>query len=145
MLIGISSLLTPDVLYALAAMGHGDRVAIVDANFPAERIARRLNRLPAIPVPPVLDAILKLLPLDGFVDDPAVSIQQVGDPDAVPEAVADIDATLRAHGHAASRRIERYAFYEETAHCFAVIQTGEGRPYGNVILAKGVIFADHPG
>ena len=34
MLKGISPLLTPDLLHALASMGHGDAIAIVDANFP---------------------------------------------------------------------------------------------------------------
>jgi L-fucose mutarotase len=33
MLKGIPPLLTPDLLHALASMGHGDAIAIVDANF----------------------------------------------------------------------------------------------------------------
>ena len=38
--------------------------------------------------------------------------------------------------------LERYAFYEEAKNCFAVVHTLERRPYGNVILVKGVIGPD---
>ncbi|MEO3811020.1 RbsD/FucU domain-containing protein [Sphaerisporangium sp. B11E5] len=41
MLKGVDPVLTPEVLYALGSMGHGDEVVVVDANFPAERAARR--------------------------------------------------------------------------------------------------------
>ena len=34
-LIGISPLLSPDLLRALASMGHGDEIVIGDANFPS--------------------------------------------------------------------------------------------------------------
>ena len=32
----IDPLLGPDLLYILRAMGHGDELAIVDANYPAD-------------------------------------------------------------------------------------------------------------
>jgi L-fucose mutarotase len=38
--------------------------------------------------------------------------------------------------------IERFAFYERAKKCFAVVQTGERRQYGNIIIKKGVIRAD---
>ena len=40
MLRGIDPLLTPDLLKILRAMGHGDEIAIADANFPAVSNAR---------------------------------------------------------------------------------------------------------
>mgnify|MGYP000480564596 CR=1 FL=1 len=40
MLKGVNPLLNADVLYALCAMGHGDRVVIADANFPGDSVAR---------------------------------------------------------------------------------------------------------
>ena len=40
MLKGIAPLLSADLLWILAAMGHGDDLAIVDGNHPAEAIAR---------------------------------------------------------------------------------------------------------
>jgi L-fucose mutarotase/ribose pyranase (RbsD/FucU family) len=45
MLLGLDPLLGPDLLHALAAMGHGDRIVLVDANYPATR-GRRLIHLP---------------------------------------------------------------------------------------------------
>lgn len=41
MLKGINPLLNADVLYALRAMGHGDRLVVCDTNFPADSIARQ--------------------------------------------------------------------------------------------------------
>ena len=51
MLRGIHPLLSPDLLHALAAMGHGDRIAVVDANFPALSHAKRLIELPGVTAP----------------------------------------------------------------------------------------------
>ena len=34
-------LLTPELLHALASMGHGDDLALVDAHFPAARVAQQ--------------------------------------------------------------------------------------------------------
>ncbi len=44
MLKGIDPLLGPELLATLRAMGHGDEIVIVDANFPAAANARRLIR-----------------------------------------------------------------------------------------------------
>lgn len=141
MLLGIDPLLTPDLLHTLAAMGHGDRLAIVDANFPGTAMARRLHQLPGIDAPGVLAAVLTLLPLDDFVADPAVTMQVVGDEAAVPPAVAGLNAVLERHGAKAAGTVERFAFYEQVKTAFAVVQTGERRLYGNIIVAKGVVRA----
>ena len=71
MLKGIDPLLAPDLLHVLAAMGHGDELAVVDANFPAVAVARRLVRLDGVRASRALQAILSLLPLDTFTDSPA--------------------------------------------------------------------------
>ena len=75
MLINIDPLLTPDWLYVLAAMGHGDELAVVDANFPAESVARgtaygRPLHLSGATMPEALSAVLSLLPLDEHVEAP---------------------------------------------------------------------------
>ena len=141
MLIGLDPLLTPELLHALAAMGHGDRIVLVDANYPATR-GRRLIRQPSADTPRVLRAILSLLPCDTFVDDPAVVMQVVGDPDAVPPVVAAMNVILRASGWPAAMAVERHAFYEAAETAYAIVQTGERRFYGNVALMKGVIAPD---
>ncbi len=139
MLRGIDPLLTPGLLHTLASMGHGDRIAIVDANFPGASNAQRLHELPGIDAGAVLRAVLSLLPLDDFIPDPAVTMQVVEDADTIPEAVREFGAILQAHDGPAPRTAERFAFYEMAKKAYAIVQTGETRLYGNIILAKGVI------
>lgn len=141
MLRNIPPILSPDLLHILRAMGHGDDIAIVDANFPAESMAQRCVRLDGIPATEALEAILSLMPLDTFVPDPAHTMQVVGDPDAVPEIVEEFQAIVdRIADHPARiSGIERFAFYERARAAYAIVQTGETRLYGNIILKKGVI------
>lgn len=138
MLLGLDPLLSPDLLHALAAMGHGDRIVLVDANYPATR-GRRLIAVPGIGVVPALRAVLSLLPCDSFVSDPAAIMQVVGDAGAIPPVVAEMNAVLASRGWPPAVGMERHAFYAaaETAH--AIVQTGERRFYGNILLTKGVI------
>lgn len=143
MLKGIDPLLSPELLHVLASMGHGDEICLADANFPAATIAgaHTLIRLPGISGTRALTAILSVLPLDDFVECPAATMQVVGDPAAVPPAVADYQVILDA---AAGKRVaiepvERFAFYARAQKCFAIVATGEGRIYANILLRKGVI------
>ncbi|MDJ0827435.1 MAG: RbsD/FucU domain-containing protein [Rhodobacter sp.] len=141
MLIGIDSALTPDLLRHLRAMGHGDELVIADANFPAEACAARIERLAGVSATQALAAILSLMPLDTFVDAPARTMQVVGEPDAVPEIVAEfqriIDATADAPAQIAG--VERHAFYDEARRAYLIVQTAETRLYGNIILSKGIV------
>jgi L-fucose mutarotase len=145
MLKGLDPLLTPDLLRVLAAMGHGDDLALVDANHPAETIAGatvsgRLIRLPGIPIERAARAILSVFPLDGFVPDPIRRMEMVGDPHMIPPAQRAVAETLAASGHAGGMvGLERFAFYAEARKAFAVVQAGDPRPYGCFLLRKGVI------
>ena len=138
MLLGLDPLLTPELLHVLAAMGHGDTIALVDANYPASR-GRRTIGLPGADVVATLRAVLTLLPLDTFVADPAVVMQVVGDAQAVPPVMADLNAALRAVGAQPAVSIDRQAFYARAEQGFAIVATGERRFYGNIILTKGVV------
>ncbi len=140
MLLGMNPILTPDLLHSLASMGHGDRLAIVDCNFPGAACARRLHRLPGLDAASVLDAVLSVLPLDTFVPNPATTMQVVGDPASVPPAVQDFVGVLQRHGGQAPEMIERFAFYDGARGAFAIVQTGERRSYGNIIVAKGIVM-----
>ncbi len=150
MLKTIDPLLGPELLWVLAAMGHGDDLALVDANFPAETIAaattsQRLVRLPGLPMARVAEAILSLLPIDDFVQDPVRRMEVVGDASAIPEVQREVLAALAGSGHAAAvAGIERFAFYEAAARGFAVVQVGDQRPYGCFLLRKGVIAGGKP-
>jgi L-fucose mutarotase len=138
MLLGIDPLLSADLLHALATMGHGERIALVDANYPATR-GRRLVELPGIAVDRALRAVLTVLPCDTFVPDPATVMQVVGDAGAVPEAVAAMNTVLAAHGWPMAAGIERHDFYAAAAAAYAIVRTGERRLYGNILLSKGVV------
>ncbi|HEY0421357.1 MAG TPA: RbsD/FucU domain-containing protein, partial [Acetobacteraceae bacterium] len=138
MLIGLDPLLTPDLLHALASMGHGESIALVDANYPATR-GRRLVRLPGTDIVPALHAVLSLLPLDSFIPNPAATMQVVNEPGAVPRVVAAMNAVLAAHGHGAAAALERHEFYAAAEAAYCLVQTGVRRFYGNILLTKGVI------
>ncbi|MFN3613705.1 MAG: RbsD/FucU family protein [Rubrimonas sp.] len=141
MLRDIPPILTPELLHALRAMGHGDDIAIVDANFPAASLGPVCIRLDGASATEALAAVLKVMPLDDFVPDPAHVMQVVGDPDAVPEVVAEFQQIVNAAADnpAALASLERFAFYDRARGAFAVVQTGERRLYGNIILKKGVV------
>ncbi len=143
MLYGIDPIIGPDLLHALRAMGHGDEIAIVDANYPALAKARRLVRLDGLDAVRVLEAVLSLLPLDTFVDCAAFRMAVVDDPKAVPEVCKEFAKVVRkrAPGHKVAA-LERFAFYERAEAAFATVATGERRLYGNIILKKGVITPD---
>jgi L-fucose mutarotase len=142
MLKTLSILHTPELLHALASMGHGDELALVDSNFPVVSIAERVVHLEGADLPAALAACLQLMPLDTFVDEPAVRMLQVHAPDEIPE-VQEICQKLidDSEGrHVKLKGISREAFYERARGAFAVIATGEQRIYGCILIKKGVIF-----
>ena len=141
MLRNIPAILSPDLLQTLRAMGHGDDIVIADANFPATALANRCHRLDGIAATEVLEAVLCVMPLDSFVSDPALVMEVVDDPKAVPPIVSAFQdiVTQTADTPAQLGRLERFAFYERAKAAFAIVQTGETRLYGNIILKKGVI------
>ena len=142
MLKTIDPRLHPDLLYVLARMGHGDRLAIVDRNFPAESLGREVVRLDGLDVSTALEAVLTVFPIDTFIPQPVGVMRDVDAPETRPavqvEAIAMMEAvegrTIGVEG------IDRFDFYERTKDCFAVLTTTEDRPYGCLILTKGVVF-----
>lgn len=146
MLKHIPPLLTPDALHALASMGHGDEVAIVDANFPAARSAQcggaRLVELAGATAPQILRAVLHLLPLDDFGPEAAWTMQVVGDPDAIPEPVAEFTIALQNDGQQPASTLERQDFYRRAEAAFVILRSGESRRYGNILLRKGVVSSN---
>lgn len=148
MLKNLDPLLNADILHALRAMGHGDEIVICDANFPAESVARatvlgKLLRMDGVDAARAVRAVLSVLPLDTFVESPAMRMEVVGDPQALPavqrESQIEVD-------HAEGREVtfapvERHAFYARARKAYCVIATGEARGYGCFIFTKGVILA----
>lgn len=151
MLKGLDPLLSPELLWVLASMGHGDDVALVDANHPAETIARstmsgRLVRLPGVAIERVAEALLTVLPLDDFVPDPVRRMEVVGAPDSWPDVQRDVQRVVdKVQGRPMPMAgLERFAFYEAARAAFAVVQAGDPRPYGCFLFRKGVIAGPRP-
>lgn len=143
MLKNIPSILSPELLKILMEMGHGDEIVIADGNFPGAANAKRLVRLDGHGTPEVLDAVLKLLPLDPYVPQPVALMQVVkGDP-IVPVIWDKYKTIVEKHENKAADAgfdmVERFAFYERAKEAFAVVMTGETALYANILLKKGVV------
>lgn len=146
MLKNISPLLNADVLYALRAMGHGDDLVISDTNFPSDSVARetkigKLLRIDNTTAAEAIRAILSVMPLDSFVDYPALRMEVVGAPKDIPNVQQEVQKEIdRAEKKSMPMgTVERMAFYEQAKKSYCVIQTGETRFYGCFIFKKGVI------
>lgn len=147
MLKNIPPILSPELLKVLCEMGHGDRICIGDGNFPGASMAKPNNcilvRADGHGVPELLDAILQVIPLDEYVEHPAL-IMQVADKDKgleIPiwDTYKQIVAKHDSRGAAAFGSVERFAFYEEARNTYCILQSGETAIYANIILQKGVV------
>jgi L-fucose mutarotase len=141
MLKGLDPLLGEDLLYVLAAMGHGDQLVLVDRNYPAASMSRRLVRLAGADLVTAARAVLSVLPLDTFVERPVVRMEVVGAPSEIPHVQAEVLALCQ---ESEGREIEmgsltREDFYAHAKEAFAVVATSEPRPYGCLLLTKGVL------
>ena len=92
----------------------------------------------------VLEAILKVFPLDTYVNNPVnlmeLMPQDVGRIETpIWDKYAGIVTENDERGDKAIGHIERFAFYEEAKKAYAIIATGESALYANVMLQKGVI------
>jgi L-fucose mutarotase len=142
----IDPLLNADVLYALRSMGHGDDLILCDTNFPADSVARqtvlgRLLRIDNVTAARAARAILSVLPLDSFVDMPALRMEIVGQPNDIPPVQTEVQAEVDAAQGRPSPMggVERFAFYDLAKKAYCVVQTGERRFYGCFVFKKGVI------
>jgi L-fucose mutarotase len=141
MLKNIDPLLSPELLSTLRAMGHGDELAIVDANYPAAASGRPVIRADGLQATAVAAAVLSVMPLDDFVSCAAFHMQVADKSGEQLPIFEDFQAVLRKHEPKMAKleAIERFAFYERVKKCFAVVATGERRLYGNLILKKGIV------
>lgn len=132
-------LVVPDLLQALARMGHGDVLAVVDRNYPAHGHGGSVVELPGADVTAVLEAVLRLLPVDAH-QEPAAWHMLTDEGDRGP-AAASVAATLdAAEGRPVPfAGITRQRFYERAAQAFCTIRTSDARPYACFLIAKGVV------
>jgi L-fucose mutarotase len=141
MLKGIPARISPELMYALMKMGHGDELVLADGNFPADSIARRIVRADGLSVPEVLEAVLQFFPLDPYAEAAAFVMQPVpGDPPKPPIWKKFKQLLDAAEGkNVELKQVERFAFYEQAKQAYAVVATSETALYANLILKKGVV------
>lgn len=140
MLKNIPPIISPELLKILDEMGHGDEIVIGDGNFPAASNAKRLVRCDGHGVPEILDAILQLLPLDTYVESPAMLMQVTTGDDVDPVIWKEYRKIVDKHqDNVEFSEIERFAFYDRAKEAYAIIATGEKALYANIILKKGVV------
>jgi len=149
MLKSIDPALNAELLGALRAMGHGDDLVICDTNFPADSVARQtvlgsLLRVDNVTATRAARAILSVMPLDSFVEKPALRMEVVDKPDEIPAVQAEVQKEIdAAEGRSwPMGGIERFAFYDLARKAYCVVQTGERRFFGCFIFKKGVIPPD---
>lgn len=141
MLIGIPSILGPELLATLRAMGHGDEIAIVDGNYPALEHARRLIRADGHDIIALLDAILQVMPVDNFVPEAIFRASVKGDPALADPVHHEIEATCKKRvPERAVTALSGDDFYPRVRAAHTVVATSDPRLYANVILRKGVIY-----
>ncbi|KAA1261123.1 L-fucose mutarotase [Rubripirellula obstinata] len=140
MLKGISPLLSPELLAEIYRMGHGEELVLADAHFPGHQFNDRVLRADGIGIAALLDAILPLMELDAYVDNPLIMMAAVS-PDTLDDSVEAsylVSISKHAPDAPAITRLDRFAFYERARIATAVLMTGETAKYGNIIIKKGV-------
>ncbi len=140
MLIGISPLLSPELLNAIYRMGHGDEIVLADAHFPGESFNNNVLRADGLKIAPLLEAIMPLFVLDQYSPQPLGMMAAVPGDSLDPTVEEGYLKAIRNTwtDAVAPERIERFAFYERAKSAYAVVMTGETAKYGNIILKKGV-------
>jgi L-fucose mutarotase len=146
MLIGLPAILGPDLLHSLRSMGHGDEIALVDGNYPAQDHARRLVRADGHGILPMLEAILRILPLDRSVPDAILRAAAGNDASRVDPIHLAIDACCREFAPGmAPRALDGAALYPRIRAAHTIVATSETALFANVILRKGVILPQPAG
>jgi L-fucose mutarotase len=124
---GIPPSISPELLYALASMGHGDEIVLADSNFPSDSIARangaRLIVADGLPIPRLLRQILKLFPLDQYVAAPVALMDLVDNDKQKGLEVPIWNEYKQIVGDDVQfEMVERFQFYERAKQCFAVVR-----------------------
>jgi len=141
MLKGIPNIISPQLMKVMMEMGHGDEIVIADGNFPAASIAQRLACADGHNAGELLEAILKFLPLDIYVEKPVALMAVVAGDDTKPSIWQEYSRIITNSGEKFEdfEFVERFDFYERAKKAYAVVSTGEQALYANIILKKGIV------
>lgn len=139
MLHGISPLIGPDLLKALAEMGHGDEITLADAHYPLLGSADTVIRMDGVTILPLLDAILRIFPLDHYQDKQYLLMSTVGN-DPEPQLWKNYADCIASHDpQAAPGYLGRFEFYKRGRSSHVTVLTGDTGQYGNIVLPKGIV------
>ncbi|MFC9560436.1 RbsD/FucU family protein [Agromyces sp. NPDC056965] len=136
MLSGIHPILGGELLAALDRLGHGDELVVADANFPAHRVGASVVEAPALAAADVVGAIRTVLPLDTY-EGASVLLMAAEGGQRLPVQHELVAAAVTTDDRV--EELERFAFYDRAIAAQLIVRTGELRPYGNVVLRKGVV------
>ena len=148
MLININPILSPELLFHLRSMGHGEKLILADANFPANTSNNKVIRLDGVGIKEASSAILSVFPLDSFVvslgGSPALRMEVDDKPDELTETHKEfIEVVKKVSGENWNvGSISRQDFYKEAKKAYCIVTTTDARPFGCFILTKGVILPD---
>jgi L-fucose mutarotase len=148
MLININPILSPELLFHLRSMGHGEKIILADANFPANTSNDRVIRLDGVDIKEAASAILSVFPLDSFIvsqgGSPALRMEVDDKPEELTETHNEfIEAVKKVSGENWKvGSISRQDFYKEAKKAYCIVTTTDARPFGCFILTKGVILPD---
>lgn len=145
MLLGISSIITPEIYAIIYRMGHRDELAIVDANYKASEISERCLYSSISENDVLLSEILKYFPLDDEDRENPVKMMELGDLYKEEPLMWTLYARVIGEydeGHRGIERIRREEFYRRTKNAYATIQTNDARLHGNIIIKKGIVLSD---
>ena len=142
MLKDIPSIISPELLKILMEMGHGDEIIIADGNFPGASLANKLVRLDGHTGPEVLEAVLKLLPLDTYTDNFVLMEKMECDKNMEIPVWRDYERIAAAgdKGFSKMTYIDRFEFYDRAKKAYAIIATSETAQYANILLKKGLVL-----
>lgn len=146
MLKGIPPIISPELLKVLCEMGHTDELTIGDGNFPGHTYGKKVIRLDGQKATDVLEAILKVFPLDTY-DKKPITLMSVVKGDTVKTPIWDeykkIVSKYDSRGEECFEEIDKWDFYKKTQEkSSVVIMTGESALYANIILKKGVVVEE---
>ena len=148
MLINIDPILSPELLFTLRTMGHGDKLVLADANFPANSMNKNVIRLDGVNINDAVRAILTVFPLDSFIVSQGGTAAKRMEVDDKPDELTDthkefVKAVKEVSGNNWEvGSIERQSFYEEAKKSYVIVTTTDSRPFGCFIITKGVIKPD---
>ena len=123
-----SGLLHPELLEAIATLGHTDEFVVCDAGFPIPDELPRIDLGYRAGMPPFLD-VLEAVMAEVAAEGAVIAAE------ASPDLVGAIEAlTGRAE------RVPHTDFKRRARGARFAVRTGEFTPYANVIVVCGVAF-----